>query len=98
MGATLVLGAAAGDTARVSIANSTNYEACVGSDASALEHTTQTACEPVTGASWHKGTAYDYDDSNNTITLAARAGTPGSAPGTPALKTPAVHTPAVGLS
>ncbi len=50
---TLVLGASAGDTARVSIASAKNYEVCIGgkSNPGNLAHTTQAACEAV-DANW----------------------------------------------
>ena len=70
----LVLAATAGDTAEVSIINHEKYKVCIGSDASTLAHTTQTACEEVTGASWHEGTVYDYKAGNNTATISARGG------------------------
>ena len=80
---TLVLGADAGDTANVSIANHEKYKVCIGSDASTLAHTTQAACEAVTGASWHEGTVYDYNPANNTATITAVRGTGGVGPGVP---------------
>ena len=79
---TLVLSAAAGDTANVSITNHEKYKVCIGSDASTLSHTTETACEAVTGASWHEGTVYD-PPANNTATITAARGTGGSGPGIP---------------
>ena len=81
---TLVLAAAAGETANVTIENSAAYTVCIGSDASTLAHTTETACEAVTGASWHEGTVYDYDDGNNSATITAARGTGGVGPGIPA--------------
>ena len=77
--ATLVLSASVGDTADVSIANSENYEVCIGpkSNPVNLTHTTKTACEGVTNASWNSTPVYDYDGSNNSATLAAAAGTGG---------------------
>ena len=81
---TLVLSAAAGDTADVSIA-AKNYEVCIGSDASTLTHTTQAACEADTtnGGSWHTGPVYDYNADDNTVTVTAAAGAGGgdSVPG-----------------
>ena len=82
--ATLVLAADAGDTAKVTIENSVDYTVCIGSDASTLTHTTETACEAVTGASWHEGTVYDYDDDNSTAVITAARGTGGVGPGIPA--------------
>ena len=81
---TLVLGATADPTARVTIENSVDYEVCIGSDASTLAHTTEAACEAVTGASWHTTPVYDYDTSNNTdVTITAARGTGGVGPGVP---------------
>ena len=76
---TLVLGADPGDTPRVSIANSTNYEVCIGPKDNPVDlpHTTQGACELVTNASWNSTPVYDYDDSNDTTTLTAQPGTGG---------------------
>ncbi len=88
--ATLVLGASAGDTASVTIANSKDYEVCIDSDGADLAHTTQTACEAVTGASWHTTNYYDYIDDNNTATITAARGTGGvgpDAPGNPRTQT-----------
>ncbi len=82
---TLVLGAAAGETASVSIANTKNYEVCVGpkSDPGNLPHTTQAACEAVTNASWNSTPVYDYNASNNTTTIIAAQGAGGVGPGGP---------------
>ncbi|MDE2787453.1 MAG: fibronectin type III domain-containing protein [Chloroflexota bacterium] len=97
--ATLVLSATAGDTADVSIANSEDYEVCIASGGGTAHATTQTACNGITGASWHSGPVYDYDTSNSTdIRITARAGAGGVGPDIPALETPSVHTPAVGVS
>ena len=76
---TLVLSAAAGDTANVSIANTKNYEVCVGpkSNPGNLDHTTQAACEAVTNASWNSTPVYDHNTANNTTTVTAAAGTGG---------------------
>ena len=96
---TLVLSASAGDTASVSIANSENYEVCVGpkDNPGNLAHTTQAACEAVTNASWNSVPVYDYKPGNNTATIAAQAGTGGIGEGIPTLQTPSVNAPAVGL-
>ena len=96
---TLVLSASAGDTANVSISNSANYEVCVGpkDNPGNLDHDNQTDCEAVTNASWNSTPVYDYDDSNNTVTLTAQAGT-GGGESAPTLQTPSVHTPSVGIS
>lgn len=80
---TLVLGANAGDTANVSISNHEKYKVCIGSDASTLSHTTQTACEAVTGASWHTTPVYDYNATNNAATITATRGTGGVGAGVP---------------
>lgn len=76
---TLVLGAAAGDTANVSIASSKNYEVCIGGvdNPVDLAHTTKTACEADTapGVSWHSTPVYDYNADNNTATITAARGT-----------------------
>ena len=74
--ATLVLAADAGDTAKVAIENSADYTVCIGSDASTLAHTTETACEAVTGASWHKARC--------TTTIPATARPTSPRPGAPA--------------
>ena len=94
---TLVLSASAGDTADVSIANSENYEVCIGPKSNPVElaHTTQTACEAETDASWNSTPVYDYKSDNNTATITAQAGTGGGGEGVPTLKTPGVHTPSV---
>ena len=84
-GVTLVLGASAGDTVTAKVAYE-SYLVCIGSDGSTLSHTTQSACEAVSGASWHEGTVYDYNDSDNTAVIrAARGpgGRPVRSPGTP---------------
>ena len=99
---TLVLSAAAGDTASVSIASSKNYEVCIGGkdNPGNLAHTTKDACEAdtATGVSWHSTPVYDYNSDNNTATITARAGTGGIGEGIPTMETPAVHTPAVGIA
>ena len=77
---TLILAGAnaASATATATIANVTDYSVCIGSDASTLDHTAQSACEADTsnGGSWHTGPVYDYNPGNNTATIAARAGSP----------------------
>ena len=82
---TLVLGATAGDTASVSIASTKDYEVCVGpkSNPGNLPHTTQTACEAVTDASWNSVPVYDYNAGNNTATITAARGRGGVGPGVP---------------
>ena len=82
---TLVLGAAAGGTANVTIASSKDYEVCVGGKANPgnLDHTTQAACEAETNASWNSTPVYDYNAGNNTATITAARGTGGVGPGVP---------------
>ena len=83
---TLVLGASAGDTASVSIASAKDYEVCIGPKDNPinLPHTTQSACEAVTNASWNSVPVYDYDDSNNKdVTITAARGTGGLGPSVP---------------
>ena len=79
---TLVLEASAGDTATAKVVFDP-YLVCIGSDGSTLAHTTQAACEEVTGASWHEGTVYDYNAGDNTATITAVRGTGGIGPGVP---------------
>ena len=76
---TLVLGASAGDTARVSIASVKNYEVCVGpkDNPGDLAHTTKAACEAVANASWNSTPVYDYKPGNNAATIRAARGTGG---------------------
>ena len=81
-GATLVLGASAGDTATARIVYDP-YLVCVGSDGSTLMHTVRAACENVTGASWHEGAVFDYNADNDEATLRARRGTAGVSEDTP---------------
>ena len=50
------------------------YEVCVASDGTNAAATAETACDAVTGASWHSGTVYDVDRRNNSAILTARAG------------------------
>ncbi len=78
---TLVLSVADGTTANVSITNTENYEVCVGpkSNPGDLAHTTQSACENVTNASWNSTPVYDYNADNNTVTVMAAAGGGGGA-------------------
>ena len=97
---TLVLSASAGATANVSIANSENYEVCVGpmDNPGDLDHDNQTDCEAVTNASWNSTPWYDQNDRNSTATITAQAGTGGVGEGIPMLQTPSVHMPAVGIN
>ncbi|MCY4555047.1 MAG: fibronectin type III domain-containing protein [Chloroflexi bacterium] len=84
---TLVLSASAGDTANVSIANSKNYEVCIGpkSNPVNLAHTTQSDCEAVTDASWNSTPVYDYNTDNSTAKISAAKGT-GGGPGAPGMR------------
>ena len=95
-GATLVLGASAGDTVTAKVVYDP-YRVCIDSDGSTLSHTTRAACEAVTGASWHEGTVYDYNADNNSATITARARTDGGTDA-PTLETPTVHMPAVSFA
>ena len=75
---TLVLSVADGTTASVSIANTENYEVCVGGKANPgdLPFTTQATCEVAANAnaSWNSTPVYDYNTANNTATITATAG------------------------
>ena len=72
---TLVLSAADGQTANVSIA-AESYKVCIGSGGSTLPHTTEAACvaDTTNGGSWHTGPVYDHNAANNTVAIAAHAG------------------------
>ena len=85
---TLVLSASAGDTANVSIANSKNYEVCIGpkSNPVNLAHTTQSDCEAVTDASWNSTPVYDYNAANSTAKISATKGGGGGGPGAPGMR------------
>ena len=78
----LILSAAEGDTANVSIANLERYEVCIGpkSNPVNLPHTTEAACEAVTNASWNSTPVYDHDAGNNSAVIVARPGTGEDAP------------------
>ena len=98
---TLVLSASAGDTADVSIANSENYEVCVGpaDNPGDLDHDNQTDCEAVTNASWNSTPWYDYDTDNNTATITATSGhRRRRGRHSEFAETPAVHTSAAGFT
>ena len=62
-----------------------DYEVCIGASTSTpavpitLTATTSAACTAISGASWHSGTVFDYDDTNNAATLTARMGAAGPA-------------------
>ena len=76
---TLVLAAAAGETASVSIANSTDYEVCIDSSGEDVAAATESICEATTGNTWHSTEYYDYNDDNSTnVTITARRGTKGA--------------------
>ena len=69
---------AADATATATISNDNDnhpYTVCIDSSGEDVDANNQSACEAVTGQSWHEGTVYDYIDANNTATLTARAGT-----------------------
>ena len=87
-------GVSAGETAEANVVYDP-YEVCVASDGTTSAATTETACNDITGASWHSGTVFDYNADNDTVTLTARAG--GNVPGTPTPKKPTVYMPAVGF-
>lgn len=70
--ATLVL-ATTESAPTATIASTQDYTVCIGSDGSDLAHTTQTACEGVSGASWHTTPYYDHNLDNNTAALTAHA-------------------------
>ena len=90
----IVEGVSAGETATANVVYDP-YEVCIASDGTTAAASDQTTCEAISGASWHSGTVFDYNDDNDSATLTARAG--GNAPGAPTLQLPAVHTPAVGF-
>ncbi len=78
---------AANATATASIANVIDdYAVCIDDEGEDLDHSSQTACEADTtnGGSWHSTPVYDYNDSNNEVTLTAQAGTGGVGPEVPA--------------
>ena len=90
----IVEGVSAGETATANVVYDP-YEVCVASDGTTATATTETACDLLTGASWHSGTVFDLNKRNDSATLTARAG--GNVPGTPALRRPSVYMPAVGF-
>ena len=73
---------AASANARASISSVEDYTVCIASDRRTLSRTSRTACEAVSGASWHEGTYYEYKGNNNSVTVSARAGTQGTVPDT----------------
>ena len=74
---TLITDAPADTPITATITNTQDYEVCISSTGTDLSHTTQAACEAVTGASWHTAKYYDYKSANNTATVTAQAGTGG---------------------
>ena len=89
----IAVGVSPGETATANVVYDP-YEVCVASDGTTSAATTETACDAISGASWHSGTVFDINRKNNTATLIARRG--GNAPGAPTLKAASVHTPAIG--
>ena len=86
---TLVLSASPGETATAKVVYDP-YLVCIGSDGSTLSHTNRTSCEAVTGAGWHEGTVYDYNDGDNSAVIRAARGMGGvgaGAPGNPRTQT-----------
>jgi len=59
------------------------YTVCIGSSGNDLDHDTRQDCEAESGASWHEGTVYDYNEDNNEATLTARPGTSEPLPDAP---------------
>ena len=57
------------------ITNTQDYEVCISSTGSDLDHDSETDCENVNGASWHTAKYYDYISANNTAPITAQAGT-----------------------
>lgn len=73
---TLVTDAAAGTNITAAIPSTQPYTVCIGSSGEDLAHDSETACT-AGGGDWHEGTELDYEPSNNTATIAARAGLAG---------------------
>ncbi len=80
----IVDGVSAGATSSAKVVYDA-YEVCIGASTSTpavpitLTATTTAACTAISGASWHSGTVFDYDDTNNAATLTARSGAAGPA-------------------
>ena len=78
----IVEGVSAGAKAKAKVVYDP-YEVCIGkTTATPPVPKTETAktkadCDLITGASWHTGTVFDYDDTNNAATLTARNGAVG---------------------
>ena len=60
--------AQAAATATATIANVQDYSVCVNGDATTASATTETACNAISGATWHSGDVYDYQADNDTVT------------------------------
>ena len=85
---TLVLGAAAGDTATVSIENTVDYTVCIDSSGNDVDAATESLCKPDAASTntWHTTPVYDYDAGNTTATITAQEGAGGAGKGAPSLK------------
>ncbi len=92
---TLLTGAAEGTeiTAAISISNTEDYQVCIDSSGDDVDASDETTCTGTTGNTWHTTKYYDYNEVNNTATIAPR---PGSG-GTTALRT-SQSTAGIGLS
>ena len=66
--------AQAAATATATIANVQDYSVCVNGDATTASATTETACNAISGATWHSGDVYDYQDNNDTVTAVSWRG------------------------
>ncbi len=73
-----------GDTAKVTIANSQDYQVCIDSSAQDVAAADETACTDTTGNTWHTTPYYDYIAGNDTATITAVRGTGGVGEGIPA--------------
>ncbi len=83
---TLVLAAAAGDTARVTIEYSVDYEVCIDSSGNDvdLSSPSRTACTAEDSTNtWHTTPVYDYKAANSAAIITAARGTGGVGPGIP---------------
>ena len=70
-----ILTIAAGSSSEISasIENTQDYEVCIDSSGNDVAASTESACTSG-GDTWHSTDYYDYDDSNDTTTIAARPG------------------------
>ena len=68
------------------------YEVCIASDGTNAAASTEAGCDGITGASWHSGTVFDVDQTNDTATLTARRGLSGAASGRGVPTNPGVQT------